>query len=501
MHNFVASPNSRFFIYQIEKDILFTRGDRVLWKKSIAHDNFRILGIGNNGSIAVLTSEGIQIYGVIEQDPSFVDAFSQKALSEKSAFVGQILFNENGTQFCLDRIAEESKLTGKIFGALGAVPPEKSLKQHEIIFYSIADRNHVSYYKTQLPRDMEKKFRWSISKDFNFIVIGEPQKTGKTTKIRFQVVHVHSYEAYQEFMIPDLPVSALLINNLGLTLLDCVTGEKQEIQLISQDGQKFSVKPPAVDYEVLHLGRNYVAFLTRGTPALYIKSFDDILLCHADFSSLYELKIPFSLFFNSKDEIDILYMVEGEPKVLSSDIDRISIDAKRWELLAKQVRDSASAAPEPAREEKDRKRLTMEGAKEKKTAIALPPAPEIPAVPARPAMGSDPLLPGNESDLTRQLENLKLQFVIGQLSEDSYKCEKERIERTLAHLKAGKADDGDELGEKPAISSTDRGGSDKEKVEKLLEKLEERFVFGEMSEESYKELKTKYTAKLQSLSS
>jgi len=38
-------------------------------------------------------------------------------------------------------------------------------------------------------------------------------------------------------------------------------------------------------------------------------------------------------------------------------------------------------------------------------------------------------------------------------------------------------------------------------VEKLLERLEERFVFGEISEESYKELKTKYTARLHSLNS
>ncbi len=418
------------------------------------------------------------------------------SLSKKSAFIGQILFNENGTQFCLDRIAEESKLTGKIFGALGAVPPEKSLKQHEIIFYSIVDKNHVSYFKTQLPRDMEKKFRWSISKDFNFIVIGEPQKTGKTTKIKFQVVHVHSYEAYQEFVIPDLHVSALLVNNLGMTLIDCDTGEKKEIQLISQDGQKFTITPPAVEYEVLHLGRNYVAFLTTGSPALYIKSFDDILLCHADFSSLHELKIPFSLVFNSKDEIDILYMVEGEPKILSSDIDRIAIDAKRWELLAKQVRDSTTAAPAPKQEEKERKRLTMDGVPEKKA--MLPPLPAAEA-PAKLNLERDPLLAGNESELSRQLENLKLQFVIGQLSEDNYKSEKDKIDRTLAHLAAGKTASDDTEGT-PSISAAP-AGSEKERVEKLLERLEERFVFGEISEESYKELKTKYTARLHSLNS
>jgi uncharacterized membrane protein len=500
MHNFFGSRNSRYFVYHREGEMSLARGEKVLWKKSVPQERFKILGVANNGSVATIYSEGIQIFGCSESDPvEFVEPFSRVNLSESASHIGQAIMNENGTQICLDKISEETNLTGKLFSVFAASPGEKGLEQHEIIFYSLQNKNFGTYYKFAHPKQLEFKFRWNISRDFNFLVIGEPQKTKGGIKIKLSIVNVNTFEQYQELTIQNPRINDLAINNYGTVVSDLIGENGREIMILTAQGQKHTVSVPPSDFELIHVGRNFVALQTRPAPSIMIKSFEDILLCHADLKALDELGIPYSAIFNEKDDIDFIYVMEGELKYLASGIDRIHIDAKRWEYISNQLK--ASSMQEPLKIiEQERKRISMDGAIEK--TAQQPPQPERKPVP------EERVVTKTKDELIRTLETLKLGFITGQIGDEEYNRAKEQIEQDLTSLENQQSSTvietpqatprtisiDDDFPEPPPKKK--ETGPDVARIEKLLAALEERLIFGEISEETYRELKEKYSKQL-----
>ncbi|MHC9540162.1 MAG: hypothetical protein AB9903_11630 [Vulcanimicrobiota bacterium] len=134
------------------------------------------------------------------------------------------------------------------------------------------------------------------------------------------------------------------------------------------------------------------------------------------------------------------------------------------------------------------------------------PVPEAPAPPPEK-------LP-DKMTLYQSLENIKLQLVMGIIEESEYKTKKQKIEQLIdMHNRSAvvvekpqtipdmekvtsriTADDGAASGAPPTAEDAQR-----QKIQKLLESLEERFILGEVNEESYRELKAKYLRSLSAI--
>ncbi len=506
MHQFFCSRNARYVIFQRKDELLFAHGEKILWRMPMGEERIKVLGIGNNGYAAILNAEGIRIFGAQGNESlDFIDAFSRNTLTKSSSFLGRTVINEDGTQICLEKITGESKLSGKILGALTQTQSEKDLELHEIIFYRISDKHFGTYHKMLLPVQMEVKSAWNISWDFNFLLLGEPQKLNTGIKMKFSIINVTTDEVWQEFSFLNVQIENVLINSQGTALIDLVDKGIRELRVVTADGTKYSINPPSA-FEILHLGRNFIALKSEPVTALIVKSFEDHLICHADLRALNDFKIPYDILFDGKDEIALTYMMGPELKILNSDLERIAIDAKRWEYLSKQHKEATILEPVLKAEEYE-KRVIQQGDLEKKSsALSL----EM----TKHRDERKKIASGTKEDIMKSLESLKLQFITGQLNEDDYNKTREELEQSLAEEKKTTAiqlprKDSSTLPlptkktafqpAEPFAPKPTRAGKDRARIEKLLEALEERLILGEISEATYKELKEKYTDSLRGL--
>ncbi len=134
------------------------------------------------------------------------------------------------------------------------------------------------------------------------------------------------------------------------------------------------------------------------------------------------------------------------------------------------------------------------------------------AAPGKPALHPEKL--PDKMALYQSLENMKLQLVMGLLEESEYKIKKQKIEQLLemhnqAAAEVGKPQTAPDIGrvtqrmtagDFPASGAPQTAeDAQRQKIQKNLESLEERFILGEVNEESYRELKAKYLRSLASI--
>lgn len=421
MNFFSGSSDSRYFICKRNRELIFSREEKILWRKTAPTGNFEIIGVGNNGFAASLEDEGIRIFPVSEKDPEeVVEKFSQQMLSAKSSYVGKAVLKDTGTQICMDIVSGKSKSPDKIFPGFGGGKGSKVMEYHEILFYSVAGKNHEIFYRFEQPKDHEGRLYWNISKDFNYMALLEPQKKTGGKKSKFSVIHTPSYEAHQEIMLKDASISQIMVNQQGFALLDLTTEGVHELFVVSPDGKRYNLTAPQ-EYEILHLGSYFVAMLVKSGPSLLIKSFEDAVQSQADLNDLNGLNIPYGLLFNAKDNIDLVYYVDEEIKVLHSDVDRIKVDTKRWDIIGKQATYSAtpetsSAAPE----------------ERKSPVIGEIPHADMPLTDREKSRMADKSV--FREEILRSLESIRVEYIMGQINEEEYKKTKERLEKDLMAL-------------------------------------------------------------------
>lgn len=506
MHQFFCSRDGRYVIFQRKDELLYAHGEKILWKLPMGEERIKILGIGNNGFAAILKAEGIRIFGAQGSESiDFVEAFSRSTMTKSSSFLGRTVINEDGTQICLEKITRESKLSGKIIGALTQTQSEKDLELHEIIFYRISDRNFGTYHKLQLPVHTEAKLAWNISGDFSFLLLGEPQKTSSGIRMRFSIINTTTHELWQEFTYQNVQIENVLISNSGTALVDLVEKGTRELRVVTAEGDRHTITPPS-SFEILHLGRSFVAVKSEPVTALIVKSFEDNMICHADLRALNEFKIPYDILFVGKDEIALTYMMGPELRILNSDLERIPIDAKRWEYLSRQQKEAAVQEPVAKIEEHKKRAIDHDSLEKKREALSIEMTKHRDE---RKKVSS-----ADRESIVKSLEALKLQFITGQLTEDEYNKSREELEQSVTDTKKPPSIPLPRKGaaplplpsQKPAHQSPEiftpkqrTAGKDKARIEKLLEALEERLILGEISEATYKELKDKYTNSIQGL--
>jgi len=166
----------------------------------------------------------------------------------------------------------------------------------------------------------------------------------------------------------------------------------------------------------------------------------------------------------------------------------------------------------------------LEIASSKREAAPEPPARHEKAAHTAPAIRAEKPVPEtpmaipdrlpDKTTLYQSLENMKLQLVMGLIEESEYKIKKQKIEQLIEMHNNRPVAEPEKL---YAVPEPDRAAiravpeeaapsgpptaedAQRQKIQKLLESLEERFILGEVNEESYRELKAKYLRSLSAI--
>ncbi len=502
---FSGSCNSRFFAVQREKEVSLFREELLLWRKELPFGRFKIVGVGNNGYMAVLCEDGIYLYpSSVEAQPEFIHRYSKDVLKKNSSSLGQIEFHEEGDKFCIESVQPKRS------GVESLLRTEKGgTDEHKINILELQTRRHRNFFTLPLSRELQKNFFWNISTGFDYFVIGEPRMVSSQLNYRFVLINVACEEIYNEFELKGVIVKDVLVNDEGTVLIDIIDNEGRILQIHTLDKMKYNVSS-SKEYKVLHLGKRFVAQKTGPIPAFLVKSFEDNLLVQADLNALEELGVNYEILFNERDHIDFLYLAGKDLKVIKTEVDLFISEAKRWEFIAKQQREQPKAQMEKVYAEETKKRYAEDERKQKQEELSGQ---------LRKYVGDKKSREDESSaEVQNALEKLRLQYILGSVEEDDYKAQKRALEASLVNDDGEESRDEDrtllrapkterlmiEKAREPDVKngeteSRSPDSPERMRVEKLLAALEERFILGQISEDSYLELKKKYEYKLMDL--
>lgn len=387
MTTFAGSPNSRHFVGVRDDTMFFTRDDKLVWEKQVPFDVFTLVGVSNNGHSFFHAPEGIYVYDITGAEVEApVARWSRATLAQTSSQLAAVRASADGRVVCVERATLQARISQKIFEFLSASKVKPNTTLHEVFLYNLVERTESSFYRCMASTKNPQPFLWDISLDFSWIVLAEPEKSG--TQIRFSVAHVPSQTIYHEFTIADSRVNAIKVSRDGTTLVDVTQKGERALVVVTLDSVKYAITVPSVEFEIRHLGRDFVALVTRPTPFLLIKGFDDRLVSQADLRSLERLKVEYDVSFNERDALDLISVRDGNFKVVHTNVEYLETDAKRWEQAADalEAEEEARLRPpsEPPRPAVQRPQRLDLGANSQTPYMPAPPHSHLPEPTAAP---------------------------------------------------------------------------------------------------------------------
>lgn len=428
---FFSSENSRYLLSLEGRDISLLRDYREVWKKTINYSNFEILGVGNNGKVFIKAEEGILVYPTKSgEKETMISAFESEALKKKNSLLPKVMVDRTGERLCIEKVTYRRKLSEKLFKILSSSTARGEMGQavHELILYDMQSGRQVIFYKFPVDRKIPHAFSWSISSDFCFAVWGEAQKVFKGMETKFSVANVREQSIYDQFVLEGLTEWILFINNFGSSLIDSPQKKEQRELLVSNiEADKFRLTVEN-KFTPIHLGKHYLAFKSRMEPNFLFKRYDNSVIQEVDLSALDELEIEYQAIFNDRDDIDFVAIREGHIKVVHSNVERFSIDAKRWQMMAEQQKIDSEIEKRKATLEEKKKTL-----EEKRTQIKRHELSKT-ALDHKESRVRKKL--DSVDSKIRELEELKMMFISNRVGKYDYIKRKKKIENEIEALKS-----------------------------------------------------------------
>lgn len=533
MAHIFGSYNSRFFAVLRDGQVALHRGAATLWTRPVPGVQ-EVLRVGNQGDVFFRTREGVARLphardGVLEE----LASLSELLEGEEGGHLGGVRVNAEGTEICVERVTQESRLSRKLLRMLRrgeSAEVEAPVEGHELFIYNRASGSFRRFFKGIVDPERKGRFFWTSSPSFAYLLVGITEKKGT---VLFKIIHTREESVYSEFDMKVQAIPNLWISDNGTVLLEVrVSDQETALVVWTLEGEKFVLSPPAGS-QVLHLGHRTVAMRTGTDPYLLVKSFEDTVVCHADLRPLERLGLEYEVLFNERGDMDLVTIKGEELRVNHSDTDSLAVDAKRWHLLAQQQewaeQEEVHQQAAREREKEGKRRRQEERSRELAEAITPPPrpSPAEEAAPPRPAR--------SRAEVEAELEKVRMHYIAGSLERSAYQEKVEELNRELAGappsapIPAPDAAPGLSLERAPERlpfevenarpkARTPSGAQvfpihswsggmpqakrlspkefERQKVERLLESLEERLRMGEVSEATYLELRDKYLKRL-----
>lgn len=542
MYRFYGSTNSRYFAADKGGLISFYNKNGFSWFTEQSAGKYSIAGVGNNGCVAMVIDDKIRLFQIDRRGESeTLDKFSSEILGKTSSHLDDVQFDQEGTRLCVCRCSSKSTVSEKLFGALASVPAEKGLKEFEILLYDIDSKKSRSLYKTVQPASQENYFKWAISSDFRYLIVRNPRKTQTGVVFKYSVMEAATQKPITNFELQDFDIQKLTINMERTVFMDAFHKGVHFIVIITKDKTSYKVTPPA-NSEILHFARSYVAFLASNPTVLQARSFENSDLARVSLTSLDELGIQYGILFSATDSIVFLYFEKEELRIVPTELCSFVTEVKRCELTTQQraglintpVEPEPQIRPEAGGDDASLRIVKKEtvhpispgeyqardmmeehlGITSRRENDAPPKKEKSPAHPDKidiPAQTVD-YIRLTKSDHYKILESLKLQLVMGIIDEDEYAEKKATVERRIKQYEvifeepeAAEEDEEEEAeeeaAEEEAPSEEKYTGYDEDearRIQNLLETLQDRYMHGEISEETYRENKARYQHDLNS---
>jgi hypothetical protein len=460
MSGFVGSNNSRFFALLEGAELTLLRTGSQTSERNLSMPNPRLIDMGNGGTLFLRSDEGIHVLDNQGREQFLLETYRTSRLSQTSSYLGRIFCNIEGTELCLERITPYTRLSAKIFSFISPAPADKGQTIHEIIFYQ-PETDKEKIFKFLSSSRAEGAFFWSVSRDFEYLIVGEPFKTGQGHHTHVSLISVSSGTILYEFNVGTTGMKEIAMSCDGTALIDLSTAESPLMWLMSISGDRHIITPPPLA-QLLHLGRGVVVLRTERPPAIIVKDFHDKTKYAADLTPLEALGIACEFRFTTRDDIDFITRQGGQHRIVHTHIDRFETDAKRWEMLAQYQQSLEESKQDPEAEVQRLLRMRHYEERTKALASSTEQIAKVRSTEMKPA--GEPL-PASHPQVLTQPPSQTSEFAAS-------------------------------IPPPPLPSPQD---AQKRKLESLIDALEERFIMGEMSETSYIELRDKYRAKLNKL--
>lgn len=363
MYQFVCSADGKYSAALKGQKLTCARDGRPFWQEELPYADNNLLSIGNNANIITLSDESITL--IIPEKASkhtTIKGLSKRELAENNSILTGIYMNESGSQLCVGRKTSKSGLKTKIKNFFSFDNKhEFDTEDHVISFVSLTVEKEKEYFTESYPLGIPNKFLWSISPDFKWLALSEPNKNLLGVHNIISLINVNEYLSYTSMKISNGVPTGLTVNNDGTVVLETDQHGFKAANLLYKTGQSLEFIFDS-GWNIRYLGNNYIVY-DAGKNRLVAKNFMDQIICDVSLEPLDNMNVPYHIHFMDKNNISILEAVNDELKVVRTSIDMISIDAKRWQFIQNSMKEQ-KLAQEQKKSEQNAKALLFEKKKQ-----------------------------------------------------------------------------------------------------------------------------------------
>lgn len=332
MNKYYMTADSRNIIeINGNKIVVIKNGNKI--KKELPFTEFEICGFGNNGNIAVKTSDGIFVDSISgDKDPYFIVEFSPMVMTDNNSKLGSVKLNNKGNMVCAEKINYRNNFLDNLMNKLKKDEPSPRLINYQFIIYNLSDNNARTAFILPMGGKEENKIRWQISPNFKYMaIVEEVQNKGKEI---LYIVNLAIGTILAKIEISSTSAKNMNINNLGMCMFE-VNGGLKEYVIITSNGKVMRFKKD-ISNKLMHFGNKIIVFKKINKPHLVIKDMDEKVICEANLAPLEKMNLDYNVYFNEKDDIDLVVSQDDRIKVLHCHLENFHYDLKRWEMLAKE---------------------------------------------------------------------------------------------------------------------------------------------------------------------
>lgn len=342
MNKYYMTADSRNIIeVNGNKIAVIKNGSKIM--KDLPFADFEICGIGNNGNIAVKTTGGVFVDSVSgDKKPYFIEAFSPGILNENNSKLGSAKLNNKGNMVCAEKINYRNNFIDNLVNKFKKDESAPKLINHQFVIYNLSDSNMRTAFILPMGGKENNKIRWSISPNFKYMVVVEEVRDKKNEML--YIVNLAVGTILAKIEISSTTAKNLSINNFGVCIFE-VNGGLKEYVIITSNGKVMRFKKD-IATKLMHFGNKIIVFKSTNRPHLVIKDMDEKIICEANLAPLEKMNIDYNVYFNEKDDIDLIVSQDNKIKVLHCHLENFHYDLKRWELLAREKTDNGNGNKE-----------------------------------------------------------------------------------------------------------------------------------------------------------
>ncbi|MFP4498989.1 MAG: hypothetical protein ACLFQV_12330 [Vulcanimicrobiota bacterium] len=334
--DFCISYNKRYVTVVENRWMAHYFEQRKIWEQEIVFNNFRVLGAGDNGSVVLLTDEGVIVYPKnVKGEIKRLSDFGREGLSKEGLTLGETRLDSSGNLICIETIREKERIADKFLGFMKKTD-EKSNLLFELSFIDLQKSTRQVIHSYEVDRHIQNPFNWVISTKFIFMAVAQAQKVFRGPKTKFRLINLKANDSFDEFELAGNNDWLLFINANGNLLVDSPTVLEERNVIISEVTRKKHRVTARDTWSVVHIARNFVVFKDRFASTYIFKRFDNSVITEVSLVALDNLNLEYEVFFDHCDDIAMIVKKGNDIKIIHSNIDSFPVDARRWEVMIEQ---------------------------------------------------------------------------------------------------------------------------------------------------------------------